>query len=178
MNTIKIIDDGKIKTSEIIELMKSKFPVWLYYDDERLDKDFPAPKKPTTRYFLDSVEPDPDTLGLSVNETLKKGIKQEDGITLRERLLMEIDYFDRTGQHLDVKGATFCSGSRCSGGHVPSVGLDSDGKVGVYWCYLDNSFSKNGVRVQFPLESYTLNTSLENAIQIVKDAGYKIIKEI
>lgn len=143
-NTISIVENPKLKTSEIICLMESKFPVWCY-GEENIDKEFPAPKKITMRHFLYNKEPDQDTLGLSVNEFEKK-FDSNLGITLRERLLLEISYFESTGKHLDVKGATFCSGSRNSVGSVPRVYLSALGRVRVDWDSLDDSNAKYGVR--------------------------------
>lgn len=143
--TITITDHPDITTSGIMNLFRSKFKVWSYYDNERLDKDFPAPKEKTTRSFLKQQEPDTDTLGLSVKE-FESRFDANCGITLRERLLLELAYFDETGDHLDVKGVTFCSGSRYSDGYVPRVCLRTDGEVGVDWGGLDGSFSKYGVR--------------------------------
>lgn len=142
----KITDDGTLKTSEIIEQMKSMFPVWVSSSYENIDEQFPVPKEPTTRYFKKTVEPDTDTLGLSVYQTLEKGITQAEGITLRERLLMEIAYFAETGKHLDVKGVTLCSGSRYSDCCVPGVYLYTRGEVGVGWYSLGSSDSKGGIR--------------------------------
>lgn len=42
-------------------------------------------------------------------------------LTLTERLLLEIIYFDETGQHLDRKTVTRCDGSRYPEGYVPGV---------------------------------------------------------
>jgi len=42
-------------------------------------------------------------------------------MTVPERLLYEIKYYDETGEHLDVKNITLCSGSRDSAGSVPYV---------------------------------------------------------
>jgi len=179
----KITDDGTLKTSEIIEKMKSKFPVWVSSYYENIDEQFPVPKESTTRYFKKSVEPDEDTLGLSVNETLAKGITQADGITLRERLLMEIQYFAETGKHLDVKGFTFCSDSRHSDGRVPSVCLFPNGKVYVDWFLLDDSDSEHGIRRAVTLESLSSiplseNNILTQAINTVKQAGYVVYKQL
>ena len=43
------------------------------------------------------------------------------GITLLERLLLEMKYFRDTEQHLDVENITLCSGSRYEDGGVPGV---------------------------------------------------------
>jgi len=126
MKTFKITETSQ-KTSEILAKMKSLFPVRSYYDDARLDADFPIPAK-TTHEFQYSIEPDATILGKSAREA----DSHMTGITLRERLLMEIEYFKETGQHLDVKGWTICSGSRDSVGCVPSVDFHpGTGKVEV-----------------------------------------------
>lgn len=145
MKTILIKERPDLKTSEIMELMKKKFNVWSYYNNEQLDKDFPAPKEATERYFLDSVEPDSETLGLSTKEAEAKGFTN--GITLRERMLLELEYFERTGNHLDIKGVTLCGGSRYSDGGVPRVDwyLD-DQEVSVSWYGVDYSFATGGLR--------------------------------
>lgn len=138
-----ITDTPNKKTSEILQEMKNKFPVWSYYSDTELDAQFPAPKEQMTRKFLKSIEPDEDLLGKSTRECDAMGVQ---GITLRERLLMELSYFSETGKHLDVKEVTFCSGSRDSDGYVPGVGLYNFGEVRVNWYCLDLSYSKVGVR--------------------------------
>ena len=126
--------------------MRAKFNVPSYYSDEKLDEQFPAPKEITTRYFLDSQEPDEKTLGKSANEA----DKERKGITLRERLLLEIAYFDKHGKHLDVESWTICSGSRDADGDVPCVFLYAD-KVYVNWSSPDYSGARSGLRSEVPL---------------------------
>lgn len=178
MNKIKITETN-LKTSELLALCRAKFPVWSYYDDARLDKDFPAPKSAkdaTERYFLKEQEPDKETLGLSVNQAEAKGFK--DGITLRERILLELAYFDETGNHLDVKGITWCSGSRCSDGRVPSA-YWGGGEFRVGWGSLDYSDPESGVRSAVSLSPSSFNPSeeLQKAIDLVKSHGFKVIQE-
>lgn len=114
IKTITITDDGTLKTSEIIALMKKEFPVYSYYTDEQLDSNCPPLKNPTTRVFLATPEPDPTTLGLSYNDCIEKNLPL---ITLREYMLLTIAYFKETGDYLDRKGWTITSN------------LDSDGVV-------------------------------------------------
>lgn len=163
MNTIEIKDNPKIKTSQIMQRLRDKFSVWSYYDDQQLDQQFPAPEKETARHFLDSQEPDAETLGLSTKEVSKKHPDGQ-GITLRERMLLELAYFEKHGEHLDIKGITFCSGSRHSDGFVPYMGWSSDDReVEVSWYSLDVSDAWCGVRscisidkeVQLGNENYT-----------------------
>lgn len=122
-----------------------KFPKWRYSDD--LDKAVPTNKRTATESYaiwvLAEVEPDAEFLGKSTNQA---DPSMEIGMTLLERMIFESKYFAETGKHLDVKGVTLCSGSRHSVGGVPSVCLGTDGKVRVYWCNLDHSSSKLGVR--------------------------------
>ena len=69
-------------------------------------------------------------------ELEKEGIK---GITLLERLQLELDYFNETGKHLDIDNLTLCSGSRYSDGSVPYVDwVSSDSTMRVGWCYPDS----------------------------------------
>jgi hypothetical protein len=173
MNTILIKEQPNKKTPELLEECKSLFPVRSYYNDERLDSDFPAPKEATERYFLDSVEPDEVTLG----KLAREADPDMKGITLRERIIMEIDYFKKTGKHLDIKGLTLCSGSRYSDGDVPCAFWFGDG-FKVRWYHLDCYDSGYGIRSAVALDSSSLlPLSLERAIGMVVMAGYKVSKE-
>ncbi len=122
-----------------------KFPKWRYSDD--LDKAVPTNKRTASESYaiwaLAGDEPDKEFLGKSTKQV---DPNMEIGMTLLERMIFESKYFAETGKHLDVKGVTFCSGSRSSGGNVPYVDLNTDGRVCVYWYYLDRSHAKCGVR--------------------------------
>lgn len=132
---ITIVDDGKKKTSEIIAELRKLFPVWVYNEKE-VDKEFPAPAKSTSRKFLLTQEADEDLKNKSANDLEREGIA---GIILRERLLYELEYFKKTGRHLDIKNVTLCSGSRDSDGRVPRVYWGSDG-LGVDWYGPDDRY--------------------------------------
>lgn len=114
----KIVDDGKLSTSELIMECKKNFPVYSYWNEKELDRNFPAPKKKTVRYFKKVVEADEELKNMSVEDLEKKRII---GISLRERIIMELQYYSETGNHLDIDNWTLCSGSRSSGGNVPSA---------------------------------------------------------
>lgn len=109
---IIITDDGKLKTSEIIAELKRYFEVDCEWSMEELDKQFLPPTQPTVRKFLASQEPDEEFRGKSVRDVDMDG---KVGINLRERLLMEKEYLKLTGNHLDVEGITFCSGTHSNG---------------------------------------------------------------
>ena len=133
----KVIDDCR-KTSEILAECRSKFDVYSYYDEKRLDADFQPPAKETVRYFKKNIEADLELANKSANDLKAEGIE---GITLRERLILELQYFKETGNHLDIDNWTLCSGSRNSDGNVPDVYWNSDDRrLHVDWSGADNRF--------------------------------------
>lgn len=89
--------------------------------------------------FCRNVEADEENKNESANDLASTGHK---GITLLERLLLELGYFLITGRHLDEQNTTLCTGSRYSEGGVPSVcwSLD-DRRVCVNWYNSGNAFS-------------------------------------
>jgi hypothetical protein len=120
--------------NQTVVAMRKKFKVWLYVDD--LDGDVMKNDRVADRdycvLFKKNVEADEDLKNLSADVLAEK--ENFKGITLLERLLLEILYFSRTNKHLDIDNVTLCSGSRYSDGNVPSVDFNSyDGKVSVDW---------------------------------------------
>lgn len=108
---------------------KKLFNIWIY-DESKLDKITSDRRGDYTVYFKNEQEVS-ENLNFSANQIKEKGIKT---ITLEERLLMEIEYFKKTGNHLDVRGLTLCLGSRLCDGNVPYVRWDADYReVFVYW---------------------------------------------
>jgi hypothetical protein len=132
-----VITEVNKKTSEILAECKALFPVWSHFSDEKLDKDFPIPEKLTVKKFKKTIEPDEEFANMSVKD-LKKKYPDRQFITLRERLLMEIQYFKETGKHLDIQNVTLCAGSRDSDGLVPTVDWGA-GKLYVGWCDSDSA---------------------------------------
>lgn len=102
-----------------------------------------ATNGPYLVYVRDGAEPDTEYLGKSVHQADPNGTL---GTTLLERMVHEKIHFDRTGKHLDIKGATFCSGSRYRDGFVPDVYLNSNHEVVVSRYGVGNSFATCGVR--------------------------------
>lgn len=116
---IKIEDYSWKKTSEIIAELRELFPVIIYNEDEiNIDREFPTPAKSTFRTFLFNQEADYALRNKSADELKHNKIE---GITLRERLIYELEYFNKTGQHLDIRYSTLCSGSRSSSRKFPRV---------------------------------------------------------
>ena len=124
---------------------KALFKSWRYNDN--LDKAIPTNVRTANQHYAvwvrTGAEPDAEFLGKSTNQvdpTMKLGM------TLLERIILEIKYFSETGSHLDIKGVTFCSGSRDSDGNVPSARWYGDDEFGVDWYYLGDSDSGRGIR--------------------------------
>src|SRR3990167_11527546 len=163
------VKETKQKTSEILADCKKLFKVWTYYDDTQLDRDFPPPKKLTTRYFKKNVEADEEQKEKSANDLEKEGVE---AITLRERLLLELKHFDETKSHLDIENWTLCAGSRYAGGGVPSVRWYSDDhEFYVGWGGVDDSDSRLRARVavnpsDFPLEH--LGSDLKVRVEVLE----------
>lgn len=108
------------------------FPCWKWTDtdlDKIVQSERTAKDDAYAVWLRDAVEADEGLKSLSADQLKTRGIP---GITLEERLLMELKYFKITGNHLDIRNATLCAGSRYSGGDVPHVGWGS-GRLGVRW---------------------------------------------
>jgi hypothetical protein len=115
-----LIIPGNLTMNEIVVAMRKEFNVVLYQED--LDMEVDKNDRPTNKsyavLFKNNIESDEDLKNISVNQLIGHGVK---GITLKERLLMEIFYFEKTGEHLDIDNVTLCSGSCDSDGLVPGV---------------------------------------------------------
>lgn len=82
--------------------------------------------------FRRTVEADEGNKNLSANILASR---KHRGITLLERLLLELGYILTTGQRMDTKNLTVCTGSRHRNGLlVPGVGWDPvDREVCIVW---------------------------------------------
>lgn len=115
------------------------FTTWKYADDlnKAISKNIRNTESHYAVWVRDEVEPDKEFLGKS---TRQADLEMKIGITLLERIIFEIKYFTETGNHLDIKGATFCSGSRDSDGNVPGADWRGD-EFRVNWSDLGNYLS-------------------------------------
>lgn len=85
------------------------------------------------------VEADEANKNLSAKDCQQQGIV---GMTLLERLLLELAYYLATQKHLDIKNVTLCTGSRYADGRVPYVRWDSGSReVRVNW---DSTSGRDG----------------------------------
>lgn len=170
MNHITIIDNPKIKTSELMDNLRKKFEVYSYWDNDELDNNFPAPKEETVRHF--SLSATPDVLNKSWNE-LKD--QREDIMTLREYILFFEGYYNATGKYCDQTKWTFFRDVLLDG--YVAYGDFCGGKVEFDWSHPSFCRPYVGARLAISLNpSSTL--SLESAIKVVKEAGYQVSKII
>ncbi len=100
--------------------------------------------------FRRTIEADEENANKSVIQLAEQ---KHAGITLPERLWLGAGFFVATGQHLDTKKITLCSGSRDGYGGVPYVDFRLDDRgVCVCWCFPGFSYGDLRSRsVQFPL---------------------------
>lgn len=110
----------------VVSAMRERFKVYLYTED--LDSDVTKNDRNSQdgNYFIlfnRNIEADEEFKNVSADDFAKK---EHRGITLLERLLLEILYFSETKKHLDTDNWTLCSGSRNSDGGVPNVFWYSD----------------------------------------------------
>jgi hypothetical protein len=123
----------------VLAVMRKLFKVWTY--TEYLDINVTVNARTSTESYAvwvrDGVEPDEKYLGQSTRQADMGG---KIGVTLLERMILEISYFLETGKHLDIKGITFCTGSRDSNGGEPNMYLNPfTGGVVVNACDVDRA---------------------------------------
>ena len=130
--------------ASIVKVLKKKFKVYLY--TEKLDKDIKDDVRTSGHAyavrFRERVEADEEWESTSANQLKEKSVNS---ITLMERLVYELKYYDETDEHLDIQNVTLCAGSRRSDGDVPNVYWHGD-KLRVYWCGSDDA--NVGLRVR------------------------------
>jgi hypothetical protein len=129
-----------------LAVMRKKFKVWVYNED--LDANVLINARNSTMSYAvwvrDGVKPDAKFLGKSTRDADMAG---RIGMTLLERLVLEVKYFIETGKHLDIVGVTFCTGSRSLDGGVPGVYFrPRTDEVGVDLYSVGNSNSACGLR--------------------------------
>ena len=145
-----ITDEAKLKTSEMMNELREKFNVYSYWDNDELDKNFPKPNKATTRYFNKSQDPDTETLNKSYDDL--KAEKKE-FCTLREYILMFMQYHEETGKYLDEKGWTIFSVSLPDGRVADGCWNPAYRGVRFNWCGAAGVDGYHGSRLAVSLNS-------------------------
>lgn len=101
---------------------RDMFPCNSYFGDD-LDRVVPTNARTSSsayaKRFRNRVSADEELKNMSANDLAKREIK---GITVLERMLMELWYHWKTGGgHLDLVTVTLCAGSRNADGNVPDA---------------------------------------------------------
>ena len=137
--------------NRIYEACAKNFPCWKWTEDlnETVAHNDREPKETYAIWVRNRKEADEENKNISAEQAKEQKIQ---GITLDERLMFELKYWDETGEHLDVENLTICSGSRFSAGHVPRVGWD-DGELSVRWCRPQHARSPWRVRTVVSFQS-------------------------
>jgi len=123
----------------VIKALREKFKVSLYTED--LDKDVTEniriPDKSYAIRVHGRQEADEEWKDTSASQLKEQNVNC---VTLMERLVDELKWFDETGEHMDIDNWTLCAGSRYSDGDVPRVHWHSVyRRLHVYWCNLGNA---------------------------------------
>ena len=121
---------------KLFQKCREKFGAWKWTEDnldeivisDRISKDGHY-----AVWVKSNVEADEELKNISANQLKEQG---HIGITLEERLALELFYFWKTKKHLDIQNWTLCSGSRFVDGDVPSVHWRG-GKVLIGWAGAD-----------------------------------------
>ena len=125
-----------LSNEQIYAKLKENFPCWK--DIDNLDR-ITSARVNTETYAIwvrDRVEADEELKGRSANDLKRDNVNC---ITLPERMILELYYWSKTGQHLDLQNITICGGSRDSVGGVPYVRWGGGAfKLDVYWHYSDD----------------------------------------
>lgn len=117
-----------ITMNEILEGMEKKFQVDPYVRD--LNKEVRGRmEKNYFIFFKKNIEADEDLIFLPAF-VLKN--MRHNGITLRERMLLEILSLETVGEFLDRERVTLCSGSRYYNGLVPTM-YEQKGEILISW---------------------------------------------
>ena len=136
----RLIIVAKGMTSQkVYNKCKEIFPCWKYADnlDRAVQSERVSDMRPYAVWFRDRIEADKELKNLSANDLKERKITS---ITLEERLVYELKYFEETGRHLDIDNITLCAGSRYSDGNVPRVDWYYS-EFDVYW---DHPGSRDG----------------------------------
>jgi len=105
-----------VKNSQLIKLMKDRFPVWVWDGVGDPDK-IKMPRDTKTSYAIAArftQEPDEDSLGEDAKSPLDWEKSGNQFMTPSERMVAELRWQKEQGSHLDEKYYTWCPGSRAA----------------------------------------------------------------
>lgn len=128
----------------VMAKLKKLMPTWQYYSD--LDGAVTHNDRVADHSYAiwvrNRVEADEEHKNKSANVLAEEKVS---GITLLERMILELKYFKETGEHLDLINVTLCTGSRyADGGVLLADWRDGKFRVGFYFPV----GSDDGIRVR------------------------------
>lgn len=131
-----IVMPAEVTNNNVFDACAKAFKTGRYTSDLNTVRDVvKRPDGPYVVWVRKSVEADEETKNKSANDIEKADINT---LTLRERMMLELVYFDETGKHLDIVNWTLCAGSRDSRGLVPSCSWGG-GEFCVGWAFVDGA---------------------------------------
>jgi hypothetical protein len=139
-----VIVPSLITNNEAFEACKKTFGAWRYTNDLNICDIVARPTGPYVVWAKQNIEADHDLANVSANEIEKRKVNT---LTLRERLILELSYFDETKQHLDIDNRTLCAGSRGADGYVPGVDWRSISRE-LFVGWYDADVSYDGLRAR------------------------------
>ena len=120
----------ELSLQSIWEKVQNRMKTNLAFDLSTVTSDRKLGQSDYAILVRDRIEADEELKNISANDIKSKGFNT---LTLEERLLLELFYHWKTGNHLDISNWTLCAASRC---------VDSDGSVGVPCVYWDPIYDK------------------------------------
>jgi hypothetical protein len=118
-----LIVHERLNLELLVSVMSQHFPVNFNINKDIFSRNARSPFSSYSIVISDGHEADARCLNLSVNDLWYEKLI---GLTLMERLLLELKHYAETGQHLDCKVATICSGSWTKEAEFPTVAWDSE----------------------------------------------------
>ena len=119
-----------------------------YIDEAIVHNDRDASRGCYAIFCRDRREADEELKNLSAREIWQENIL---GQTLAERVYHEMVFWDETGDHLDYRSWTLCSGSRYDDGNIPFVYWNVD-EFKVDYCHPDGHNDNIRVRAVVPCQ--------------------------
>ena len=134
-----IIVAPQLTHRKVIRALEERFGVFCHYKVHGVDPDrivVERDRMPDAAYGVwirANVDADEEFANLSANDLRASKVA---GITLLERLLLELKRFVDTGRHCDVDSQTLCTGSRHCDGSSPCVCWESPlGRLDINWVF-------------------------------------------
>lgn len=141
-----------ISMNNVLDKMECRFSVFPIYHN--LDQDVPKHERmPDDSYIVlaaRSVEADPELACMPVRD-LDNTLGFQ-GITLLERMLLELYYYESTGEHLDRETINLCSGSRDFQGDIIGVQFTDIGFVFDYYEQEEFDYHIRSRRIYLPVK--------------------------